>query len=337
VITRSAEILALGAEILRLCRVKPEEKLAIYIDTGRESDLGQLIFGAAVAHGCDPYLVLAPLRTKFAPLPPGAVAALKAADVVFDLAKSAWLYTPATNEILAAGTRMLQFRASDSRFFDVSPREKIMPKAKAAVRFFKEATQLRITSALGTDLTVDYSGRPPHGQDGVVEEPGEWDSLGTAFANVCPNETSGEGVVVLNGPNYLAGGPSFITQEPITLTIRAGRITKVDGGAEARLFADYLSGQGNAASHVIAHMGFGFDPRCGPPPKPIGEFADAGSWEPINGGVIVAFGANKGPRPWGGANAAPTHIDCVLLGANLFLGNTQIIREGTFVVPGFDA
>ena len=332
----SGEILALAAETLRLCRVRPDEKLAIYIDSGREPDLGQLVFGAAVAHGCDPYLVLAPMRAKFAPLPSGAVAALKAADVVFDLAKSAWLYSSTTDEILAEGTRMLQFRASDSRFFDVSPRQKIMPKAKAAVGYFKNASELRITSALGTDLRVDYTGRPPHGQDGIVEEPGEWDSLGTAFANVCPIETSGEGTVVLNGPNYLAGGPSFITQEPITLRIQGGRITDIQGGAEARQFEDFIDSERNAASRVVAHMGFGFDPQCGPPPKPLGEFADAGAWEPINGGVIVAFGANKGPRPWGGANAAPTHIDCVLLDADLFLGSTQIIRQGKFVVPGFE-
>lgn len=335
-IARWAEILAAMRTVLEQCLVEPSEAVAIYIDTGRPTELGQLFLGAAAAHGCDAWLVTAQMRRPTVPPPPGAVAAMRAADVVFDLATNSWLYSPATEQILAGGARMLQVRGPESRFTDRGSREAIVRKAREAERLFRAAHVLRISSPDGTDLTIDYSGREPIGQDGVVREPGDWDSLGTAFCNVCPPEDSAEGAIVLNGPVYLSGGHSFITQEPIRLTVKAGRVVDVQGGPEARRFEAYLDSHRDPASRVIAHVGFGYDPACGPPPKPV-EAGDTGSWEAMNGGVIVAFGANRGVGRWGGRNAAPTHSDCVLLGADFSLDDTQVIRAGAFAVPGFEA
>jgi 2,5-dihydroxypyridine 5,6-dioxygenase len=336
VIARWAEIMAALREVFEQCLVRADEKVAVYIDTGRPVELGQLLLGIASSHGCDAWVVTAQTRRPTVPPPPGAVAAMRAADVVFDLATNSWLYSPATQEILADGARILQVRAPESRFTERGPREPIVRKAREAERLFKAAHVLRITSPEGTDLTIDYSGREPLGQDGVVREPGDWDSLGTAFCNVCPPEESAGGTIVLNGPVYLSGDHSFITREPIRLTVRSGRVVTVDGGEEARRFEAYLDSHGDPASRVIAHVGFGYDPTCGPPARPV-EAGDTGSWEAMNGGVILAFGANRGVGRWGGTNVAPTHSDCVLLGADFHLGDTQVIRGGTFVVPGLQA
>ena len=82
---------------------------------------------------------------------------------------------------------------------------------------------------------------------------------------------------------------------------------------------------------VIAHLGFGYDQRAGPPPKPA-EARDPGSWESMYGGVVIAFGANLGRS--GGQNAAPSHCDLVLVGANFFVDNRQILRNGEFLPQG---
>lgn len=334
-IPRWAEIMAHANNILTMCRARPDEKIAIYIDTGRPPELGQIFLGAAAALGADAYVVTAQMRRPTISPPEGAVAALKSADLVFDLATNSWLYSAATEEILATGARMLQVRASDSRFFDRGPRAKISEKAKLSVKLFEAADTIRITSPEGTDVTFGYHGRPPHGQDGIVENPGEWDSLGTAFCNTCPIEDSGEGTIVLNGPVYLSGGTSFITEDPIRLEVKGGQVVRIDGGAEGRRFQQYVDTYGDPASRVIAHVGYGYDPLCGPPPKPS-EANDTGSWEAMNGGVIIAFGANRSLKRWGGRNIARTHSDCVLLGADFYLGETQVISKGKFVVPGFE-
>lgn len=336
-IPRSAEILARVTAVLHFCRVTAKDRVAIYIDSGRQYELGELFFAAAAALGCDPVLVSARMRFKFAPPPAGAVEALRNADIVFDLARVSWLYSPATEQILETGARMLQVRYSDSRLFDSGPREAIIRKAKRAGELFRSAHTITIRSGPDAVLTMDYTGRPPHPQDGVVEEPGEWDSWGTAFCNVCPIETSAEGSLVLNGTVDLLSGASFITPEPIRVDVHGGRVTKVSGGGSARRFEAYLDSFGDPNSRILAHAGFGFDPALGPPAKPLGEFADTGAWEPMNAGVIVAFGANKGRKESGGTNAAPTHCDQVVLGADFTLGDQPIVQGGRFVVPGFES
>ncbi len=331
-IPKWAEVAATIRSTFELCRVNSSEKVAVYIDTGRPAELANLFLGEAIARGCDAWLVTAATRRPTISPPRGAVEAMKAADIVFDLATNSWLFSAATGEILASGARMLQVRGPESQWTERGRRDIIIPKARAAERLFREAHTLRITSPDGTDLSVDYSGRVPIGQDGVVQEPGEWDSFGTAFCNVCPPEENAEGAVVLNGPVYLSGGNSFIAREPIRLRVKAGRVVSVDGGADAHRLEDYLDTYQDPASRVVAHVGFGYDAQCGPPPKPA-EVGDTASWEALNGGVIVAFGANLGIGEWSGKNAARTHVDTVLLGANFYLGDAQVIREGAFVVP----
>lgn len=186
---------------------------------------------------------------------------------------------------------------------------------------------------LGTDLWASYEGRPASGQCGVVERPGDWDSLGTAFSNVYPKEDSVEGTIVLNGTVTLSGYHPCIIEEPVRLEMRGGSIVKVEGGSEARIFESWLDSRGDPNMRRMAHIGFGYDHRCGPPPKPVST-GDYGSWECMNGCVIVAFGANMGKPKLGGQNDAKGHSDCMLLESDFYMGDQPIIQAGQFVVDG---
>jgi leucyl aminopeptidase (aminopeptidase T) len=156
--------------------------------------------------------------------------------------------------------------------------------------------------------------------------------VGTGFCNCFPIETTGEGRIVVNGPCHLTGGLNFIVDEPIVLTLRGGRIVNVEGGSDATRFAQWLESYHDDHMNVLAHLGFGYDRRCGPPPKSIstGDFV---SWEAMYGCVIVAFGANLGRS--GGQNAAPGHCDLMLLGASFAIGGTQVLRDGEFPLEEF--
>lgn len=191
---------------------------------------------------------------------------------------------------------------------------------------------MRIVSELGTDLSATYRGRRVNPQDGVVLEPGDWDSQGMGFANCFPIEDSAEGKVVFDGPCYLSGGGSFIVTEPFSVTVRGGRIVDTTSGADGARFRGWLDSHNDSASRVVAHLGFGYDRRAGPPPKPA-ETCDYGSWESMYAGIIVAFGANYGRS--GGQNVAPSHCDLVLLGASFSLDGQPIIENGDFVVDGW--
>lgn len=338
---RFPELSAALTRVLQACNVTEGEAAVAYLDSGREHGLEDAFQTAARGLGADPLVLRALARDPLVEPPASAVRAMADADFVMDLATESWLFTPSTERILKAGARMLQVLMPTGNIPKKEPREDLVRKAEAAEPLFESATELRIRSEAGTDFHARYEGRAPAAQDGVVRQRGEWDSLGTAFANVCPWEESGEGTLVFNGPFYLAGGTSFVSREPVKVLVEAGRIVSVQGGEEARRFRSWLDSYDDPNLGVVAHVGFGFDPRAGPPPKPVEE-KDWVSWEAMNGGVIVAFGANTidiefkpGKGSVGGTNVAKSHCDCEILGADFSIGSTQVIRGGEFVLEPF--
>jgi hypothetical protein len=55
----------------------------------------------------------------------------------------------------------------------------------------------------------------------------------------------------------------------------------------------------------------------------------------MNGGVVVAFGANLGRS--GGRNAAPNHCDAVLIGATYTLDGRDLVRNGECMLDSITA
>jgi len=323
-------------DIYDACAVRAGEQLTIYADTGREPDVVEAFLAAAQLGGLDPTALRVPARKPLLEPPRVAVDAMMRADVVIDLATESWLYTPATTKILRSGARMLQVLMPSENILKKRPRPEITRRAEFSESLFAGESTVRIVSSNGSELRASFEGRAPAAQDGVVRESGEWDSLGTAFVNVCPIEGSAEGEVVLNSTFYLAGGPTFIVSQPVVVALRDGKIAEVKGGVEAERFRGWLESYGDPNLGVVAHIGFGFDERSGPPPKVVDE-KDWVAWEAMHGGVIVAFGANtidiefrRGKGTVGGTNKAASHADCTVLGADFYVGNTKVLEHGTF-------
>ena len=90
------------------CKVKPDERVVVYTDSRRPPALPEAFYAACVARGCDAILVRALEQRCGEDPPPSAVAAMRDADIVFDLVPVPWSdYAPAINGILASGTRVL--------------------------------------------------------------------------------------------------------------------------------------------------------------------------------------------------------------------------------------
>ena len=333
---RLSDYVVAAAAVYEACHVQPGEKVTIYSDTGRETEVVDAFIAAAQLRGADTTTLRVPARKPLEEPPTPAVEAMKESDFVVDLASESWLYTPATTRILRGGTRMLQVLMPSENILRKNPRPEIAARAAFAESLFDGETTVRIVSSDAGELRASFKGRAPAAQDGVVVGDGEWDSLGTAFVNVCPVEGSAEGTVTLNSTVYLAGASSFIVETPIRLTIRDGQIKEVRGGVEAERLQAWLDSYRDPNLGMVAHLGFGFDERSGPPPKSETE-RDWVSWEAMHGGVIVAFGANtidvefrRGKGAVGGKNKAPSHADSTVLGADFYVGRTKVLQGGVF-------
>jgi 2,5-dihydroxypyridine 5,6-dioxygenase len=327
---RRSDLMRSARLTMEACLVRPDETVVIYADTNKARATVEAFFGEAVAAGADVSLVLSPTRRVLENPSPPAVEAMKAADIVFDLASVPWLYSQATHDVLASGTRMLQVLASEDAILARPPTKAVKERVEFAEKLFNRAETLKVVTG-GKELTADFSGRKPMPQFGAVVHPGDWDSLTLGMCNVFPKEDSVNGQVAINGTMFLIPGYRFICTESTTLTYKDGRVTKIEGGSEARILERWLKSFDDKKMFVSSHIGFGLDPRAGPPPIPD----DIAGWEAMNGNAILALGSNVGlPGGIGGVNDAKAHADLTLLGGDFFLDEEPILRGGKFVVPG---
>lgn len=321
-----AELFRSAQQTMRACRVEPQEKVVILADTAKNPATVDAFYTAALATGAEAVLVTmkaSPLPLQDPPAP--AVKAMVEADVVFDLASQPWLYTESTSIILGSGTRMLQVLVGDDTIIKRPPDEGIVRREQAARALLQGCETFRITSRFGTDIVMERGDRPIHTQGGFVDHPGDWDSLGVCLAAFAPPEDKADGTVALYGTMYLPPQHLFITETPILVEVRAGRITGVHTDhREAVLLDEWLKSWDDPNSYVIAHTGFGIDHRAELHPP------DPGAWESYLAGVNIAFGGNNIPQ-LGGKTACKSHFDTVLLEVDVEIDGRRVIEAGRFV------
>jgi hypothetical protein len=313
--------LLLGArKVCEACEVKVGEKVTILSDTGSNQNLVEAFYTAA-SLVTEPVMVVTRARKLLVPPPEHVVHFLCEANIVFDLASQPWLYTKAIDQVLDSGARMLQVLCTEDSLKSRPPDPKIIELTYKAAQLLSRCKEIRITSDLGTAIRMSRGNRPVWAQPGIVRAPGEWDSLGLSMVNFAPLEKEADGVLYLNGPIYFHPN-KFVIETPIRVEVNKGRITNIDTElAQGRALASWLASFNDPGSYVPAHVGFGTDPRAGLEPP------DPAAWEGIQGGVIVAFGANTA-RAYAGENSCKSHFDAVLLNANFHADDVELVDKG---------
>jgi leucyl aminopeptidase (aminopeptidase T) len=313
-------------EILKHCDLKAGDEVTVYADTGKSPGLVQSFYASAISLGLEATLAVFAQRRKMLQEPSrSALALMKASTMVVDCATDAWLYTHGLNAILDAGGRVLQVLAAEDTLAKMIPNPGQVKRAEEAAKLFEKAKEVRIVSEAGTNITADCHGRPGWGQDGVVRKPGDWDSAATAIYAVAPLEDAMNGTMVLEPGDFVWTHPEPMTlREPIRLTVQGGRLIKVDGGDQALRLDRWLRAFHDPNSYVIAHTGFGGDPRAS------ADFAQ--EVESIEGGINIAFGGNLF-RGLGGKTKAKSHVDIVVMRQSMYLDDELVVKDGTIVHP----
>jgi hypothetical protein len=320
------ELFRAALHAVRGCEVKADEKVVIYTDSERNPAIVEAFYAAAVAAGTDPVVVRAMSRFPETSPPSPAVKACVDADILFELSSNDWLYSPAMLDVLASGTRILMALLPERSIIDRPPDEQYTWRVPIAEELTAAKTKIKITSPLGTELYADRADRPWHGQSGYAARPGHFDLYGTCMINCAPVEETVNGVVYYNGPMILYGSPEYlyVVQEPVRTVVEQGRITSIDTSSEdGRKFDRWIRQFDDPNAYLVAHIGFGFDPRFDP------DHYDLAAWESVEGGVLVAFGANNTPT-LKGSHPSKGHMDGILFGANLELDGMPILIGGKF-------
>ncbi len=309
--------------------VKKGEDVVITADTSSDWRVVEATAAAVMAAGASPTVVWYESRPSAVIEPPRPVAgAIRESDVWIEYAVSYILHTPAYKRALQAGTRYICLTGMDVDMMVRTVGQVDYPKmielGKALGALIHGADEIRVTSPAGTDLVARMGGRPIRYSGKLADTPGEPIMLGGQIS-FCPLEDTIEGTLVFDGalwpPKELG-----LLKEPVRLTLKNGRVTRISGGREAAVLERWLKGFGDPNMYRLAHYSLGFNPGVQAPTGRIVE--DERVFASIEMG-LGSQGAQIGGETWDAAG----HTDGVVLNPSIILDGEPIEENGVYIHP----
>lgn len=323
---KNAEIFRYAQVVISNCAgVKPGEQVLVVSDTLADPSITEALVGAALAVGAEASAIVYPARKQSPHEPPSAVVeAMKASDVVFLYTGASLTHSRARRAAQQAGARVMVMAGVNEQVFLRTVPVDLERVAQLTAQLADKVTvarQARITTALGTDLTMQL-GNPVVVIDGHCLEKGELDFIPFGCLVNVPQSGSAHGTVVVDG----SVGSLGVVSAPITITIQEGRITEIQGGKDANRLRSLLASANDPNVYTCpAEWGIGTNPGA----RLIGV-EPTFEGERVYGWTHVALG-NNDVFP-GGTVRASLHLDAIITDPMIELDRQVILADGQYQV-----
>ncbi len=306
---------------------KKGETALILADTNTETPVWQAFAAAANQMGIEPIVVIIkPRPSHFYNPPDQVIEAMKKADIIHYVTSTGMIHSPCGK--MMSGMKKKQFM---SEHMDVNMLTKggveadvddLLMWTRKMAKAWTEGKRVRMTSPLGTDFTADITGRVGIVDAHVIEERPGAELYGCAFPGgespVAPIEDSVEGTIVIDTTIQT---PGRVTT-PVKWTVKKGRIVKIEGGLEAKMFEEWLKNYGDENTYVISEIAMGTN-RWGRVTGTMRE--DRKIW----GYAHVGFGMNLDV---GGKLNSKIHGDGVFSRPTLYIDDTLVVEDGKILL-----
>lgn len=177
---------------------------------------------------------------------------------------------------------------------------------------------VKVTSAIGTDITMDISGRKALPSKGLFHKKGESGNLPTGEAYIAPLEGKTNGVFYVDGSMASIG---VVKGKPIRIEVKDGYAVNVSGGNQAKKLDDTLNKYDQLARN-IAEFGIGTNYKA----KLSGILLED---EKVMGTIHIALGDNKS---MGGLVNVPIHLDGVVKKPTVYFDEKMIMKNGKLLI-----
>jgi leucyl aminopeptidase (aminopeptidase T) len=304
--------------IIDCLAVKKGETILIVTDIPRKS-IGNVFYEVAAELGFEAMLTVMEARKSHGDDPPQPIVeAMAAASVVIAPTITSLTHTAARRKACEAGARVATMpgilpetliRGANADY------NKIAERTKRIADLLTEAEVATLRSPSGTNITMPIEGIKAIASTGLICEPGQWGNLPSGEAYLMPVEGASEGVVVVDGS--FAGIGLLEEGETITLRIKDGFATSIEGGAAAKKLQEILEPHGKAGRN-LAELGVGTNDAA----KVIGAILED---EKVAGTAHVALGNNVS---MGGTFDPKVHLDGIIFKPDLELDGKPILVRG---------
>ena len=325
--------------------IKEGDRVLIISDTSHDPRVWQVVQSICSGLGAEVTVALFERRPADYYDPPSAVCeAMMKSNVNVLLASTGMLHSPANFRAMQAGIpaicldggmtlEMLQSGAITDDMRQIAVRKHYVAKDV----FGADAKTCRVTSRYGTDFTYSVEGRvfvPPLPGNSfdpykIINFDKDENRKGgnlyyylfpTGEMNVAPVEGSANGKLVIDLTMHHIGRLG----SPIELTVEKGRVTKIEGGPDARILRDYLIAYGDENAYMC------------PAEASVGVNAKAvvrgiqREDKNIMGSMHFGLGTNIDV---GGSVKSKIHMDGVILEPTLYVDGQKRIDNGQILVP----
>jgi 2,5-dihydroxypyridine 5,6-dioxygenase len=184
---------------------------------------------------------------------------------------------------------------------------------------------MRVTSAAGTDLTVDLTGARLGGVWGWCDRPGQVAHWPGGLCLGFPRAHTVAGRLVL------APGDANLTfkryiDSPVALTIDDDHVTQIEGaGLDAILMRDYFAAWGDRNAYAVSHVGWGMNPAARWEALTMYDKRDTNGTElrAIAGSFLYSTGANEAAGRF-----TLGHFDLPMRGCTIALDGARVVEDG---------
>lgn len=193
------------------------------------------------------------------------------------------------------------------------------------VSMTKNAKNVRITNAAGTDISFMMHPGRPITNELMYDKPGAHFLLGQI--GWAPQEETINGVISFDG-TISGGGEADLGRllEPVSYIVEKGRIKEIKGGKQADILRDYFAKLNDPNMYIAAHVCYGVNPNA----KLEGCTAED---ERVWGSTQWGFGHQGSCYSGGEPRVATSHIDGICLDCTVYLDGVKILEDGVFIDP----
>ncbi len=193
------------------------------------------------------------------------------------------------------------------------------------VEMTKQAKEIRITNAAGTDVSFMMRPSRPVTNELMYDEPGAHFLLGQI--GWAPEEDTIQGVIAFDG-TISGGGEADLGRltEPVSYIVEKGRIQEIKGGKQADILRNYFAKLNDPNMYIAAHVCYGVNPNA----KLEGCTTED---ERVWGSTQWGFGHQGSCYSGGAPRIATSHIDGICLACTVYLDGKKILEDGVFIDP----
>ncbi len=307
---------------VRDCMGITSDEVVLVVTDTKLRPIGLALYEAALSLGAESLLLEMAERETHGTEPPPLVAeAMKAAAAVLCPTAKSLTHTAARRAACEAGVRVgtLPGITEDCMVRCMSADYHAIAERTDRVAALLDAGRVtRLTTALGTDITMPIEGCRAISSTGLMLEPGAAGNLPSGEAFLMQEEGKSEGVVVIDGA---MAGVGVIEGDPIRIRVEGGYAVEITGGEAADRLNALVEPHGQKGRN-LAELGIGTNDQA----RITGMILED---EKVMGTVHVAVGNNMS---MGGSCDVQLHLDGIITGPTLSVDGREILVDGKLVV-----